>query len=112
MFVITLLAVKGEEYETEHVEGSEERGEQAEAVENVAAVFVVESAEQDGVLTEECGQGREASDGQCGDEHGPVRPLNFFAEAAHFQHVLLAAHGVNNAAGGKEEQRFEESVSH
>ena len=45
-------------------------------------------------------------------EHRPIGDGNFFAQAAHFRHVLLAAHGVDHAAGGQEEQALEESVGH
>ena len=33
-------------------------------------------------------------------------------EPAHLPHVLLAAHGVDDAAGAEEEQRLEEGVRH
>src|SRR5580704_919615 len=69
-------------------------------------------AEQDGVLAKESGERRNAGDGQRGDEHGPVGVFDFFAQTAHLAHVLLAAHGVNDAASSKEEKRFEEGVSH
>src|SRR5260370_42524158 len=104
--------MKGEKDEPEHVERSEQRGEQAEGVEDAAAVLALVSTEQDGILAKEPGERRKASDGQRGGEHGEVRPANFFAEAAHAIHVLLAAHGVNDAAGSQEEQSLEESVGH
>ena len=44
------------------------------------------------------------------DEHGPVRDRNLVPQPAHLAHVLLAAHGVDHAAGAKEEQRLEEGV--
>src|ERR1700675_1377828 len=103
MLVVALLAVEREEDQTEHVEGSKQRGEQADGVERVAALDL-KRAEQDGVLAEKAGERRNAGDGQRGDEHGPVGVLDFFAEAAHVAHVLLAAHGVNDGASGEEEK--------
>ncbi len=44
------------------------------------------------------------------DGHGPEGDGKFLAQAAHLAHVLLAAHGVNDGAGGKEEQGLEECV--
>src|SRR5260370_28958600 len=99
--------MKGEEDQPEHVEGSEQRGEQAEGVEDAAAVLALVSVEQDGILAEEAGERRKASDGQRGGEHGEGRPANVFAEAAHAIHVLLAAHGVNDAAASQEQQSLE-----
>ncbi len=46
------------------------------------------------------------------DEHRPVGDRNLLAQAAHLHHVLLAAHGVDHAAGGEEEQALEEGVRH
>src|SRR6202795_865542 len=111
MFVIARLAVEREEDQPKHIERSEHGGEQADGIERMSA-FDLERAEQDGVLTEETGEGRNSGDSQRGDEHGPVGVFDFFAEAAHLAHVLLAAHGVNDAASSKEEKRFEECVRH
>src|SRR6266852_6727641 len=104
--------MKGEKDEPEHVEGSEQRGEQAEGVEDAAAALALIGVEQDGILAEESGERRKAGDGQRGGEHGEVGPADFFAEAAHALHVLLAADGVNDAAGSEKEHGLEESVGH
>src|SRR5580692_594437 len=57
VLVVALFAKEGEEDETEHVESSQQRGEQADGIKNVAsvgaAVFALEGCEQDGVLAEE-----------------------------------------------------------
>src|SRR5207249_1387536 len=63
-------------------------------------------------LTEEPGEWRKACNRQRGRQHRHVRPANLFAQSAHAEHVLLAAHGVNHATSRKEEQRLEERVGH
>ena len=55
-------------------------------------------------------KGEEAGDGEDGRGHGPEGDGEFLAQAAHLAHVLLAAEGVNDGAGGEEEQRLEEGV--
>ena len=54
--------------------------------------------------------GGEPGDGKDRRGHGPESDGEFLAKAAHLAHVLLAAHGVNDGAGGEEEQRLEERV--
>ena len=44
-------------------------------------------------LEKNAGEGREAGDGEDGRGHGPEGDGEFFAQAAHFAHILLAAHG-------------------
>ena len=46
------------------------------------------------------------------DAHGPERPRNVRAQAAHLAHVLLAADRVNHRAGRQEQQALEERVRH
>ena len=113
MLVVALLAEKRQEDQPEHVERSEQRGEQADARrESLATVVALEGAQQDRIFAEESGERRKAGDRQRGRQHRAVRPLDLLAEAAHFAHVLLAAHGVNHAAGREEEKRLEERVRH
>src|SRR6202790_2435133 len=76
------------------------------------AAAVLEGAEEDGVFAEESGEGRDSCNRQSGDEHGGVGVFDFFAETAHFAHVLLAAYGVNDGPGREEEQGFEEGMGH
>src|SRR4029077_16976847 len=56
MLVKARLAVEREEDQPEHVERSEQGSEQADGVKNVTAVWILKSAEQDGVFTEEACQ--------------------------------------------------------
>ena len=67
---------------------------------------------QNFVLAEEARESRDARDRQRGNEHGPERNGNFVAQAAHVRHFLVAAHGVNHAAGREEQQALEECVGH
>ena len=54
----------------------------------------------------------DAGDGERADEHRPIGDGDLLAQAAHVAHVLLAAHGVDHAAGREEEQALEEGVGH
>jgi hypothetical protein len=76
----------------------------------LAAVGRDEGLVEDFVLADEAGQRREAGDGEDGDGHGPERDRDFGAEATHEAHVLLVREGVDDGAGGEEEQRFEEGM--
>src|SRR5690348_17524988 len=114
MLVVALFAEKSKKNQTEHVKRGQQGCEQTDGVENVAGVgatvFALKGAEKDGVLAEEARERRKARDGQSGGQHRNVGPLDFLAQTAHAAHVLLAAHGVNHAACGEEEKRFEKGV--
>src|SRR5579859_6306211 len=112
MLVIAWLAVKGEKDQPEHVERSEQCGEQPKHIEQMVAAAILKRIEQDSVLAEEAGKRRNARNGQRRDEHCPVRVLDFLTQAAHLAHVLLAAHGMDDAARREEEERLKECVSH
>src|SRR6267142_4657482 len=116
MFVVALLAMKRQEDQPKHVERRQQRGGKSEPIKNVSgpasAVFVLKSAQQDGILAKEARKRRETRDCQCCSEHGEVRPADLFAEPAHAVHVLLAAHGVNHAARREEEKCFEKGMRH
>src|SRR5258707_7209396 len=75
MFVVTLLAVKSEVYQAEHITRGKQSSEQADTVKNVAAGIMAvahgESAEEDRVLGEESRERREAGDGNGGGLTGP-----------------------------------------
>src|SRR5438552_18513629 len=76
------------------------------------AAFASKCLQQDGVLAEESRKRRNACDGQGGDKHGAESVSDGLPQAAHAEHVLFAAHGVNDGASGEEEQCLEEGVSH
>jgi len=105
-------AIEGQEDKPEHVEGGKQRRQQAEGIKNGAARLALKCGEEDGILGEETCKEGNAGDGECGHQHGPVRPADLLAQTAHAAHVLLAAHGVNHAACCKEEKRLEERMGH
>jgi hypothetical protein len=55
---------------------------------------------------------KKPASGERGGEHREVRLANLAVQAAHVAHVLFAANGVNHAARGEKEERFEEGVGH
>ena len=116
MLVVALLAVKRQEHQAEHVERRQQRRGQSEPIQCVphgaAAIFILKSAQKDGVFAEEPRERRKPGNRQRGRQHGHVRPANLFAEPTHVVHVLLAAHGMNHAAGRKEKERLEECMRH
>ncbi len=79
MLVVALLAVKGQEDQAEHVERGEQRGQQTEGVQNMSAIFRLESGEKDGVLGKEAREERRSGDGQRGGQHRQIRPANLAA---------------------------------
>ena len=68
--------------------------------------------DQDGVLAVEPGEEGEARDGEGRAHHGQVGPLDFFPQAAHVAHVLLARERVDHAARSEEQEGLEEGVGH
>src|SRR5574337_683474 len=64
------------------------------------------------VLAPEAVQGRNAGYRECACREGYRSRLQVVVEPAHLLHVLLAGHGVYDAAGAEEEQALEEGVSH
>src|SRR5262249_33283607 len=102
---------EGEEDEAEHIERGQQRRKQAKRVERVAARDL-ERGEQDGILTEESREWRNAGDREGGDEHGREGVFDLASQTTHVAHVLLAAHGMNDGTSGKEEQRLEKGMRH
>jgi hypothetical protein len=62
------------------------------------------------VLAEESGERRAAGEGEHADGEGEEGEGDFVLEAAHFPDVLLFVEGVDDGAGGEEEERLEEGV--
>ena len=111
MLVEALGAEEGLEPEAEHVEGGQAGGEEADEPEELAeGVGAGEGLVEDLVLREEAGEGGDAGDGEDADGHGPEGDGDALAEAAHGAHVLLAREGVDDGAGGEEEEGLEEGV--
>src|SRR6185437_7869345 len=104
------LSKEREVPEPEHVERSQERGEEADRPENLAAVWREEGFVEDFVLAEESGEGRNTGDGEDCGGHGPEGNGKLLAKATHDAHVLLATNGVNHGASGEEEQGLEKGV--
>src|SRR5690242_1590931 len=100
MLVVARLTPERQEEETEHIESGEKRGEQADNVERTAPVNVVRT-EKNRILGEKAGERWNSGDGQRSDEHGSECVLDAFAQPTHTEHVLFAAHGVNDGAGGE-----------
>ncbi len=112
VMVEALVAEESEKNQPEHVERGEARADEAQQPENQIRVRAGAGGFEDFVLAEKAGEAGNAGDGQRGDEHRPVSDGNLLAQAAHVAHVLLAAHGVDHAARGEEEQALEEGVGH
>ena len=97
----TLLALEGEDVAPRHVDGREERRHDPDPPHEpgvaVPVVAELECLEEDLVFREEPGQGRDAGDGERGDEEGPARGRHVVFEAAHRPHVL----GVEGAVVGE-----------
>ena len=112
VLVVARLAEEREEDQPEHVERSESRAKQAEQPKQQSSVRGGTRGVQNFVLAEKTRESRDSGDCERGDKHRPERNGNFCAQAAHVGHFLVAAHGVNHAAGREEEQALEESVRH
>src|SRR4051812_31832549 len=77
------VAEEGQEPQPEHVERSQERGENANRPEPDTAVLAGEGAEENFVLAEEATEERRASDGERSHGHRPEGPRHVVAEATH-----------------------------
>ncbi len=65
---------------------------------------------EDVVLAPESGEQRAADEGEHADAEGPGGERNFLGEAAHSPDVLFLVEGVDDGAGGQEEQGLEAGV--
>src|SRR5260370_28949391 len=109
VLVSAAITEEGKEEQTEHVEGGQAGGDEAD---NPQQEKAVERATKNFIFAEESSEGKNSRDRQGGDRHGVVGVRDLFVEAAHLADGLLAGHGVNHAAGGKEQEPLEEGVSH
>src|SRR6185437_13606668 len=112
MLVVTRLAVKREKNQTEHVTSGQQRSGDANEVKNEVRIRASVRVEENLVLAKKTGEKRRSGDGERGGEHRREGPGDFFAQAAHVLHVLLAAQGMNHAACREEKQTLEEGVGH
>ena len=70
----------------------------------------MQRAEEDGVLGEEAGQGRNAGQRGGADHERAPGGRHLVAQAAHLADVQFAVGGVHDAAGAQEEQGLVEGV--
>ena len=113
VLVVARRAKEGEEEQAEHVEGSEQRADDAEeprAVLLARGPFCAASRIAS-LLKKPEKTGTPAMARVAANMVQKVKGI-FLRRPPMLPHVLLAAHGVNHAAGGEEEQAFEEGVSH
>ena len=101
---------KGETEEPARVVGGEERDDEADEPEDGRGMRPGERAPEDLVLAEEARERRDAGDRRGADRHGREGDRQMGAQSAHPAHVLLAAEGVDDAAGAEKEERLEERM--
>src|ERR1700733_1365362 len=106
------LTKECKEYQTEHVERRQSCGDDAEAPQQTVRVRAGVGSLEDRVLAAEPGKSRNAANCKSGNEHRPKGSRDFLSQAAHLHHVLPAAHGMDHAARGEEQQAFEKRVGH
>src|ERR1051325_6147493 len=97
-----IFAKEGHEPEAEHIERGQAGSGQANRPENGATMFPVKGCAKDFILAEKACQRRKAGYREGGNGHHPEGDWDFFAQAAHAAHVLLAADGVDHRPGAKE----------
>ena len=112
VLVVPLLSKECQPNQAEHVERSQHGRQQSHRVQRFSAGFVVESRKQNRILREKRRKREEAGDCDGAEQHAPECHLNLRREPAHVPHILLAAHRMDHASGGKEQQRLEERVRH
>ena len=94
-----------------HVERGQQRGSQAQDVEDhSAAPGRPERRVQYGILAEEARQERKARDGVGADRHHHPGALDLVLQPAHLPHVLLAQHRMDDRARPQEQEGFEAGV--
>src|SRR5712692_11773668 len=93
------IAEERKKEQAEHIKRGQTRGDEAD---NPQQEKTVEGPAENFIFAEESREGKNSGDGQGGDQHGVVGVLDLLVETAHFADVLLAGHGVNDAAGAEE----------
>ena len=104
---VTGRPVEGQEEEPEHVEGGKPAGQEGKAEHHV--VVALECRQNDFILGEESGEGRNAGNGQDRNEAAPVGPGHFLAEAAHGVQVV-GMDLMDEGARNQEQAALEEGV--
>ena len=109
---LVLLPPEDEVVETEHIEGGQTgHGRHPDIVEGVVQC----AGGQNLVFREETGKRDDTGDGETPDKESRVSHRHAFAQTAHGG-VVVAADGMNQCAGAKEEQSLEhrmgEQVEH
>ena len=112
ILVIARRAVKREEEKPKDVEGGQACRQHSNGVEREIGVRPRARSQQYFVLAEKARKAGGAGNRERGGQHRGIGPRNALAQAAHAPHILLAAHGMDHAAGAEKEQSFEEGVSH
>ena len=112
VLVTAVLPVERHEPEPERVEGREERGEEAEDVQQVEARMVRPRVEGDGEdlpFAEESAEGDDPREGEGSEQHDPRGDRHRLREPAHLPHVVRVD-GMDHAPGGQEQEGLEERV--
>ena len=109
---IPRFSVKRQDQQPEHVERRQSRSGHANEPEELSIICIIPCAPKYGVFAEETGKWRNARDGYGAGEKCRMCPRHVLAQAAHLADVLHTAHSMNDTAGAKEQQSFEEGVSH
>src|ERR1035438_5076960 len=104
-----ILASEGHVHQPEHIEGGDERGNNAKQPIHPVRF---EGSPENFVLGPETSKRWNARDGKRGNSHRHKCPGHVNPQAAHLAHVLLAADTMNDGAGRQKQQSFEERMRH
>src|SRR6266508_6751067 len=105
-------AIKSHKQLAEHVKSRHAGAAQGENPHELVAMRTGERQPKNLVLGKKSGEGREARDGEHGNEERGKSYRHPDLEPPHLTHVLLMVHGMNHAAGAEEETRFEKRMGH
>src|SRR6202167_1012941 len=112
VLVKSRLTEKRKKYQPEHIERRQPRASQPKQPKRDVSVWPRTNGVENFVFAEESSKARNSRNRKRANEQRPESHRNLFSQPAHVAHVLLAAHGMYHAAGGQEEQAFEERVRH